>query len=557
MTNFRPSLLAALLAALPTEYVFAQQPPDAGQLLQQQQQQQIPAVPRAAPGLNLQAPETPAAAPSGAQVTLSRISIGGATLFSETELLAVLGDFAGKPYRLADLNALAARITAHYATAGYPFTRAIVPAQTITDGLLRLEVIEGRYGRVQAVGDADLLDATGKYLSPLQPGAPIHAKTLERIALLLGDLPGISATPGIYPGSEPGKGNVEMRVTRSQAFTGDIGLDNHGSSFTGEHRVRANGQWDSPFTLGDQLVGSIIYSEENLWLGSLGYSLPLGSSGLRGNVGYAQTYYKLAKDFANLKATGTAKVSTLALTYPIIRSQNTNLKVAATYQHKRLNDKQELAGTDDSKSSDSLPIALNFDHRDGLWGGGISYGSLSYTAGRLNLGSVLENTDRTSGQNTRGSFDKWNLDIARVQSTPVSNLNLFGRISAQKAGKNMDSSEDFSLGGATRVRAYPTGEGGGDEGWSLQLEVRYTMGQYSPYVFHDSGRVTLNANNGNLTTPANPNHRSIGGEGLGLRYNEGNWNLDANLSWRSHGGQPLSDTADRNPRVWISAGYKF
>lgn len=557
MTNIRPSLLAvAIAAALPAATTFAQQPPNAGQLLQQQRQQ-VPTTPRNAPELNLQAPATPVVAPGGARVTISRISIGGATLFSEAELLAVLGAFAGKSYDLAGLRTLADRIDVVYRTAGYPFARAFVPKQSIADGLLRIEVVEGRYGRVQAVGDADLLDATGNYLSPLQPGAPIHAKPLERIALLLGDLPGISAIPGIYPGSEPGQGNVDMRVTRSQAFTGDIGLDNHGSRFTGEHRVSANGQWNSPFTLGDQLVGSMTYSEGSMWLGSLGYSLPLGSSGLRGNVGYAQTHYQLAKDFANLKATGTAKVSILALTYPIIRSQRTNLKVAATYQHKRLNDKQQLAGTDDSKSSDSLPIALNFDHRDGLWGGGISYGTVSYTAGRLKLGSVLENTDLTSGQNTRGSFDKWNFDIARIQSTLLSNLNLFGRVTSQKAGKNMDSSEGFSLGGSNGVRAYPTGEGVGDEGWLLQLEVRYTMGQYSPYIFHDSGRVTLNANNGNLTTPANPNHRSIGGEGLGLRYNEGNWNLDANLSWRSHGGQPLSDRVDRNPRVWISAGYKF
>jgi hypothetical protein len=68
--------------------------------------------------------------------------------------------------------------------------------------------------------------------------------------------------------------------------------------------------------------------------------------------------------------------------------------------------------------------------------------------------------------------------------------------------------------------------------------------------------VTLNANN-NLTTPANPNHRSIGGEGVGLRYTEGNWNMDATLAWRSHGGKPVSDGAERNPRFWLTLGYKF
>ena len=124
MTNIRPSLLAALVAAaLPVGTTFAQQAPNAGQLLQQQQQQ-IPAAPRNAPELNLQAPATLAAAPGGAKVTLNSISIGGATVFSEAQLLAVLGDFAGKSYDLAGLRTLAERINTVYRAAGYPFARA-------------------------------------------------------------------------------------------------------------------------------------------------------------------------------------------------------------------------------------------------------------------------------------------------------------------------------------------------------------------------------------------------------------------------------------------------
>lgn len=64
----------------------------------------------------------------------------------------------------------------------------------------------------------------------------------------------------------------------------------------------------------------------------------------------------------------------------------------------------------------------------------------------------------------------------------------------------------------------------------MQVEARYTMGPYSPYLFHDAGRVKLNANPGSLTVAPNPNHRSLGGEGMGLRYTRGDWNLDANLS---------------------------
>lgn len=554
MTNFRLSLLATSFAVAFPAVVFAQQAPDAGQTLQQQQQI-APQLPRTGPVIDIQSPAQAATLPGGQQVTLQSVSLRGVSVFSEADLLSVLGAVAGQPYDMAGLRGLASRVSDHYRSNGYPFARAFLPSQALTDGRLIIEVVEGRYGKVAAQGES--AESAQRFLAPLQSGAVIESSTLERATLVLDDQPGFKAAPIIRPGQEIGTGDLDVRVSRERLFSGDVGLDNHGNRFTGEYRARLNVQADSPFMFGDQIRLNTLVSDEGMWLGSLSYSLPLGASGLRGNVGYAHTYYELSKDLANLQSTGTAKVSTLGLSYPIIRSQKANLTLAATYQHKRLNDKQQLAGTDDTKTSDSLRITLNFDQRDGLWGGGITYGSLTYTSGRLKLGSVLENTDRTSGQNTRGSFDKWNLDIARVQATPVSNLNLFGRVSAQKAGKNMDSSEGFSLGGANGVRAYPSGEGNGDEGWLLQLEVRYTMGQYSPYIFHDSGRVTLNANNGSLTAPASPNYRSIGGEGFGLRYNQGNWNLDANLSWHSHGGKPLSDTADRSPRVWITAGYKF
>lgn len=554
MNYFRHSLLATSIAVAFPFVSYAQQQPDAGQTLQQQQQQ-APQLPRTGPAIDIQSPAQAATLPGGQQVTLQSVSLRGVSVFREADLLSVLGAVAGQSFDMAGLRGLAGRVSEHYRGNGYPFARAFLPSQALTDGRLIIEVVEGRYGKVAAQGESP--ESAQRFLAPLQAGAVIESSTLERATLVLDDQPGFKAAPIIRPGQELGTGDLDVRVSRERLFSGDVGLDNHGNRFTGEYRARLNVQADSPFMFGDQIRLNTLVSDEGMWLGSLNYSLPLGASGLRGNVGYAHTYYELAKDFANLQATGTAKVTSLGLSYPIIRSQKANLTLAATYQHKRLSDKQQLAGTDDSKTSDSLPISLSFDQRDSLWGGGITYGSLTYTTGRLKLGSVLENTDRTSGQNTRGNFDKWNLDIARVQATPVSNLNLFGRVSAQKANKNMDSSEGFSLGGANGVRAYPSGEGNGDEGWLLQLEVRYTMGQYSPYIFHDSGRVTLNANNGSLTAPASPNYRSIGGEGFGLRYNQGNWNLDANLSWHSHGGKPLSDTVDRSPRVWITAGYKF
>lgn len=549
--NYPLSALALAIASLPA---FAAEAPDAGRTLQETK----PALklPSVSPSMNIEAPAPSEATPGGASVTLQSVTIIGNSLYDEAALITVLGDVVGKTYDLAGLKGLANQITAHYRNNGYPFARALVPAQPMSNGALKIEVVEGKYGQASATGDESLTQRAQGYLVPLQADEVIESKKLERTTLILDDLPGIKTTPIIRPGQAVGTGDLDVKVERDRRFGGEVGVDNYGNRYTGRNRARASVHVDSPFTLGDQITASGLYTEEDMWLGSVGYSLPIGSSGLRANVGYAHTYYELGKEFANLDAQGTAKTTSAGLRYPIIRSQKTNLHLAASYQYKRLNDQQDVANTSDHKTSNSLPITLNFDHRDSLGGGGITYGSFSWTHGNLNLDNNLKTADRTTAR-TDGSFDKFNLDLARLQALPA-NFNLFGRVSAQWAADNLDSSESFGLGGANGVRAYPSGEGFGDEGWLAQAELRYTTtlensATISPYAFYDSGRVRINHN----TWDNAENHRSISGAGLGVRAGYKGFSADASVAWRMYGGDPQSDAKDNTPMAWLNAGYKF
>lgn len=526
----------------------AQVPPDAGQTLQQLQPPI--AAPRESQPLKIQAPlDSAPIAPGGAAVILNAVKLSGNSVFSEETLRAALGDVTGKTFDLAGLRGLAQRITDVYQAGGYPFARAILPPQDLANGDLRIEVIEGRYGVVQAQGDDSVLarQATA-FLDGLLPGSVIASAPLERAALLLDDLPGIQTSATMRPGTQVGTGDLIVQVARDQRVRGDIGLDNAGSRYTGKNRVRANVDINSPFLLGDQLTVRALLSEEKLWLGSLGYSLPLGTSGLRGNVGYSHTSYELAKEFASLHANGTAKVASAGLSYPILRSQKANLTLIATYQSKDLHDNRDSTQTYESKSSQSMPLALQFDYRDAF--DGITYGSASWTPGKLKLDAGLTAVD---DYKSNGRFHKINLDVVRLQSLPAG-FNLMAHLSWQQANKNLDSSEKLSLGGASGVRAYPSGEATGDEGGLVQLELRYDAGAYTPYAFMDAGRITVNAK----PVVAGDNRRSLSGGGLGLRYQRQAWSADVALAWRTLGGRSLSETnSDPKPRVWLNVEYRF
>jgi PAS domain-containing protein len=102
------------------------------------------------------------------------------------------------------------------------------------------------------------------------------------------------------------------------------------------------------------------------------------------------------------------------------------------------------------------------------------------------------------------------------------------------------------------VRAYPGGEGYGDQGILAQVELRYRVKQLSPYLFYDLGHVRINKHDG-----GSDNHRRIDGTGIGLRADYKNLSSDIAVAWRTRGGEPLSDSKDRDPRLWVTVGYKF
>ncbi len=549
------TLAGAAALALPCALLLpahAQQAPDAGQNLRQLTPRDI-APSRPGPVVELPAPMADSALAGGATATVTGLRFSGNTMLDSSTLTAAVGDVAGKAYDLAGLKALAQRATEAYRAAGYPFARAYLPAQALGGGELQIAVVEGRYGQIDG-------GAAQAWLGRLKPGEVIHNAALERSTLILSDQPGIQISPVMRPGQETGTGDLVVNARRVPAFGGDASLDNHGNRYTGAHRASVSLRYDSPFLWGDQLTARLLASDQQQWLGSVGYSAPLGTGmldGLRGQLAYSHTAYELGKDFSQLDATGNAKTTSAGLSAPIVRSQRANLGVSATFQHKALSDENGLAGASFHKSSRSLVLSLNFDQRDALWGGGVSYGALAYTGGQLRLDGAQAQSDISSGRHTRGHFGKWNLDVARVQNTGLANLSLIARVSAQATAKNLDSSEGYSLGGTSGVRAYPQGEASGDHGWTAQLEARLQVGALAPYAFYDAGRVSFNAKTGALASPPTHNHRSLGGAGLGLRHQQGPFSVDAALAWRTRGGVPSSDTRDSQPRLWLAAKYTF
>lgn len=543
------ALIAGVLAVFSSSVVQAQEQPDIGETLEQFRP--APELRPESPDLLLELPRDAQVEPGGEEVEIRSLNIEGNTVFDREALLAVMDNPEGQSFDLAGLQGLAHAVSDYYRANGYPFARAVIPPQRFADGELRLVVVEGRYGSVRVRDEDDRRAQQAEaFVEGLDSGSLIQADSLERTTLILEDLPGIRVVPILRPGAVVGTGDLDFVIEPEDQVSSQLGADNHGSRFTGYERLNASVVIASPFILGDQLSFSGMASRDDLVLGSVDYSRPLGSDGARFNTSYTFTKYKLAREFDGL-GFGDAHVVGIGFSYPALRSQRANLTVNVNAQYKDLrNDRFEGAVVEDY-SSVSLPVSLLFDRRDDFLGGGVTYGSFSLNPGEMRLSSEMREDDLLG---TDGPFLTTSLDVARIQSI-TEGLSLFARVSGQWADDNLDSSEGVSLGGADRVRAYPANEASGDKGAFAQLELRYRMGALSPYVFGDVGWVKFDVN---PLEDEDRNTRSLSGAGVGFRIQQSQgFQIETAVAWRGTGGEPESDTRDRDPLYWLSATYQF
>ncbi|NPC58423.1 ShlB/FhaC/HecB family hemolysin secretion/activation protein [Caenimonas soli] len=548
----RVSLWPFALLAL-SSGALAQQPPSAGGQIQQIPPAPVP--PRPAPEIRIEqraAPTAPAAA-SQVKIVVRTLRVTGASLYSEADLIALTGFAPGGELSLADLQAMAARITEHYRRNGYFAAQAFLPAQDIKDNAVTIAVSEGRYGKVALNNQSNLSDGVAlNLLGGLNSGDPIATPAVESRLLLLSDQPGVNVKSTLVPGAAPGTSDLLVDVTPGQRVTGSIDADNGGNRYTGVYRIGATVNVNNPLGLGDVASLRVLTSGHGLKYARASYQLQAG----RGQVGvaYSRLDYSLGKEFESLQAHGTAEIVSVYGRYPLVRSRNDNVYVQLAYDAKTFEDKVDSVPSATDKKSGVLMASVFGDHRDSLGGGGLSSYSLTWSAGKLDIETPAALAADALTARTNGHFNKLSFSAMRLQSVggPFS---VYAGINGQLASKNLDVSEKMELGGMNAVRAYPEGEAYADQGFVATLEGRMDLPKFSPQMpghmqlvaFVDSGTVTLNKN----PWVAGSNRRTLNGAGVGVNWGEpGNFMVRAYYAHKLGSGVATS-SPDKSGRFWV------
>lgn len=547
----------ALLALGNTAY--AQQPPGAGSQLNQLR---TPVEqPRSSPQVLIEestAPVDPGT--QGAQVLVNELQFTGATAFNEAELLAASGFVPGTQSTLPQLQAMAARVTNFYRQRGYFVANAYLPAQDISSHVVTIAVSEGRHGEVIVRNQSRLSDdLVHQVLGDPGTGEPILIDPLESRLLRLSDIPGVNVRSTLAPGTAPGSSDLIVEIDPYRQVSGYIDADNAGNPYTGENRIGGQVNLNNLAGRGDVASLRLLTSGSGLQYGRLAYQTMLG----RATVGAAYSHldYELGKQFEALGANGTAQVTSLFGSVPLVRSRNTNIHTGLVFEHREFEDRLDAFPAANRRAdADVLGLSLYGDSRDQLFGGGASRFHVTLSGGRLDIRSPGPLANDAATARTQGDYAKLWAHGSRVQYL-TDTFSVSAALTAQLASKNLDPSEKFVLGGMDGVRAYAQGEGIGDEGVIASVEARLLLTPLSGHVpgqvhllgFVDAGRITVDKD----PWFAGDNQRNLSGAGVGLTWSEpGNWLVRTYYAW-ALGSEESISVPHESGRFWIQAVKYF
>lgn len=514
----------------------------------------------------------PAPPPPPIRITPKSFEFSGNTVFSAAQLNSAVAADIGKEVDYDGLQDIVDKVKLYYRGKGYFLALAQLPAREIVDGVIHIEVLEGRIGKIHTKtplpAGATITEAQFKGMigARLKEGDLITESTLEGPLLQLRDLPGVDVRSTINPGSQNGTADIDLEivpVASGKRITTNVEIDNAGNRFAGEYRGTLRSTLNGVFGIGDSLSfnGTLGYSPVNIF-GRIGYLAPVGYSGTRAGINLSRLNYLLGKDFAALRVEGNATIAEFLMVHPFIRGKEYNLFGQASIEHKSLSDKQLTVPTQ-RRDIDSLKFGFNGDLRGAA---SLNTGSLDLVLGHLKFKTEQDLTDDQSGNgyHTAGTFLKLNFNVNRLQTLAPKYEALFA-LSGQIASKNLTSAEKFVLGGPGRVRGYPSGEAGGDQGFVATGELRYSVPDFNMWggklalsTFVDYGWVARNRDAGHSPFGDNllANHRSLYSAGIGFNLGAPDqFVFRSDLAWGLSGAS-TSDTKARSPRLWFQ-GVKW
>lgn len=255
----------------------------------------------------------------------------------DPRLSALLDEYRGRSVEVAELQTLAARLTAYVKSRGYPVAQAVVPPQEVKDGVLDMEIYVASCDAVALTKNtSEVADSVIRgYLSRLKPGETLTDRTLEGPVNRINDLPGVVARAVLRPGSAAGTTAVDVEVAKRPVWNNYVFVDNGGGYYSGRYRYGFNFEYDDPSHRGDKIGVSGMMSSHDVKNWSARYETPVGYDGTVLGVAYSRSEYELHTNGFYDSLGESEGISLYGLT-PLYRDRSDRVTLIYGYDHRKI-----------------------------------------------------------------------------------------------------------------------------------------------------------------------------------------------------------------------------
>lgn len=519
-----------------------------------------------------------AQAPDAPKFDILEFDVAGNTVLPDVQIEAVVMPFMGPQHTIADVEAARAALEKRYQQAGYLTVFVDIPEQRVDEGVVRLQVTEGRVERLSVSGahyySQGRIRAAATEVAEGQ--VPNFNVVQQQLATLnRGDTRRVQ--PVLKPGAAPGTVDVDLKVEDKLPLGGSIEVNNnHPAGVDATHAV-ANVHYDNLFQREHSLSLTLMDTPGNPAQSRVvigGYTAPLQSGD-----SVSATVIGSNSNVATLggtQALGNGTTVSLRYLHPLAGTQDVWQAFSFGADYKDLQEQTVFGGSSISTPLRYVPLQLAYnggysaDPWFSQWGLTLTYGFAPLlqrdvpTCPSSAGGSASQDQFACKRAGADGSFTAAKLDL---HQTFVTSWGQFGlRFGGQLANEPLENSEQFVLGGADTVRGYYESAALGDSGVLGGFEWRYDLSpamhrhageaasrnlrEFTLLGFVEGGRVyTQNA------LPGTPIHETLASAGVGLRLRTAS-GLSVSVDY-AHAMKPLSGQATPSALVHLKLGQQL
>jgi hemolysin activation/secretion protein len=502
-----------------------------------------------------------APAPDPIRFDISRYEVAGNTLLGAAEIEAALVGYTGSGRDFGDVQRALEALEALYRARGYQLVAVRLPEQELNRGVVRLEVVQTRIGRILVGGNTVVDEANVRRALPaLQAGRTPDLDRVSANLRMANENPARKISLNLQNGAVDEELDARLQVSDARPWSASLILDNNGSGPTGKTHAAVVLQHANLW--GRDHVGSLQYTttlEEpgKVSVYGAGYHIPLYALGdsldLYASYSAIDTGAVTAGIF-NLAVSGKGTVAGLRYNQGLARRGPLEARLVYGIDHKAYKNSVLLAGQELGNDITVHPLGASYLASLALAGGqaSVSFGLVRNLAGGSRGGSA-DFTRTRAGAKAGYSIARFSAGLQRAFD---GDWQLRALLSGQLSGDALVPGEQFGAGGAASVRGADERAVSTDSGVLANLEL------YSPnwcaarqrwqcrvLVFTDAAHGRRHA-----VLPGEAARSSLSSAGLGWRFALGT-SLDLQIDY-GHVLRRAAGVSDKN-KVHVRVGLAY